>query len=108
MQSIISKSLTGEQGRKAENAVALQMKRLGEEIQYYKGKQEVDFVLKRAMKLIAINVSYTPQIPKREYCGIEEFSKNHKNTKTHILDDEKIRLFLEEKLTIGEDNVHPQ
>jgi predicted AAA+ superfamily ATPase len=43
---------------------------------YWKGKREVDFVIKPADNtLTAINVCYSDEVPDREFEGLEEFSE---------------------------------
>ncbi len=63
-------------GKLFENIVFLHLKRVIDEIFYYKGKQEVDFCYKNSQgELQLINVSYdisTPETFKREITGLKE------------------------------------
>jgi len=97
MQTMASKSYTPDLGRKAETAVAIELARQEKEIQYYSNKYEIDFVIKEGLELTAINASYTDTPPEREANGLEEFKKQHKNTKTILLDKKKIHDFLLKK-----------
>jgi predicted AAA+ superfamily ATPase len=62
-------------GRTYENAVFIHLKRKGEEIYYWKGKRECDFVIKSGIKLSkAIQVCYDigPDTKEREVAGLIE------------------------------------
>ena len=65
-----------DEGRLAENLVFIELKRRGKEIYYWKGKGEVDFVIKnKDNSLTAINVSYTNKINEREIKSLMDFKK---------------------------------
>src|SRR3989338_4661496 len=73
-------------GRLAENIVCVELKRRGENIYYWKGKSEVDFVIKNNDNtLTAINVTYSDKIDNREIAGLEEFSRKFTKTKKMII-----------------------
>ena len=55
-----------EKGRLVENIVCHELIRRGEEIYYWKEKQEIDFVIKKAKELSVINVSYGKMLNLRE------------------------------------------
>lgn len=63
-------------GRQLENAVFLQLKRLGFEIYYHKNKQECDFIIRENGKIInAIQVSHSvdnESVRNREISGLQE------------------------------------
>ncbi len=99
LQSAVSKSYSPDWGRKAEGAVAIELKRRGGEPQYYVNNTEVDFVVKDGLKLTALNVCYSEKAPERETAGLEEFKKKHRNSATVLLSGEKqiIKWLKEEK-----------
>ena len=63
-----------DEGRLAENVVFVELMRREKELYYWKGKGEVDFVVKnKDGSLSAINVSYTNDVEEREVSGLVEF-----------------------------------
>ncbi len=74
-------------GRLAENLVAIELERRGKEFYYWKGRAEVDFVVKnRDNSLEAINACYSDEPNAREEKALEEFREKFKKTaKTTIL-----------------------
>ncbi len=73
-------------GRLMENIVCIELIRRKKEIFYWKGKNEVDFIIKeRDNSLQAINVSYTDEISKREYVGLQEFKKEYSDKNVSLL-----------------------
>jgi len=75
-----------DEGKLAENTVFLELKRRGCEVNFWKGKNEVDFVAKSpdgALK--AINVTYGDEVGPRETKGLIEFSKQHKGAELLII-----------------------
>ena len=89
MQAAITKSFTPDWGRKAENAVAIELKRRRKEIQYYSNKTEVDFIVKEGIRLQPMNICYVDNPPKREMAGLEEFENGHKSEKPLLLSGKK-------------------
>ncbi|MCK4327032.1 MAG: ATP-binding protein [Candidatus Diapherotrites archaeon] len=79
LQGAVSKSFSPDWGRKAENAVAIELVRRRKEIQYYSNKFEVDFIIKEGTKIKPVNVCYSEKPPQRETKSLEEFSKKHKS-----------------------------
>ena len=61
-----------EKSKLYENAVALHFFRKREDLYYWVGKNEVDFVIEDK----AINVVSSKKIPEREFLGLEELNKN--------------------------------
>lgn len=73
-----------DQGKLAETLVFLELKKHTQELFYWQGKQEIDFVYKKE-KITAINVSFTNNLPEREILGLEEFEKEFKGKINKIL-----------------------
>ncbi len=89
LQAAISKSFSPDYGRRAENAVAIELIRRGKEVQYYLGKHEVDFVIKDGLDVSAMNVTFSDDAAGREEKGLEEFSRDFKVKKCVLLRGEK-------------------
>lgn len=85
MQAAVSKSYSPDMGRKAETAVAIELKRRGAEPQYYSNGNEVDFVVRKGLKPTAINICYSDRAPERERAGLEQFAAMHKGAETLML-----------------------
>lgn len=65
-------------GRAAKNIVFIELKRRNNEVNYWHGSKEVDFIANDGKgNLQAINVSYTDDIDPRETDGLKEFSQNN-------------------------------
>jgi len=90
---ITSLHFTKDYGKQFENAVLLEIARSHQDIAYWSNKGEVDFVFSKR----AINVTVAEKIPKREFEGLIEFSKKHRNfdmdivIKDNVKTDEEIR-----------------
>ena len=81
LRNAVSFRFSKEEGHLAENIVFVELKRRDEDIYYWKGKNEVDFVVKnRDSSLTAINVHYTDEIAGRETQGLLEFKGKFKRT----------------------------
>lgn len=83
LRNAVSFKFSRDMGKLAENAVFLELKRRNLDIYYWKGKNEVDLVVKnRDNSLTAINVSYSEELDEREIKGLKgfkgEFSKAKK------------------------------
>ena len=75
-----------DEGRLVENIVFLTLKRNFSKVFYWKGKNEVDFVVPASMKEVQlINVCYDDEISMREYKGFEEFKKKFPDLKCKML-----------------------
>ncbi len=60
-----------------ENSVFIELKRRNFDVYYWKGKREVDFVVKRRDNmLMGVNVTYTDVIDEREIKALLEFKEN--------------------------------
>ncbi len=76
IRSSVSFKFSKDIGKLAENCVFLELKRRNKKIYYWKGKNEIDFIVKND-HLIAVNVSYDDNIPERETKGLLEFKKEY-------------------------------
>jgi len=92
----VSFRFTKNEGKLAENTVFVELKGRGKEVYYWKGKNEVDFVIKNDdQSLSAINVTYTDEIDEREKKGLMEFKRTFKSKVKELviitkdLEDEK-------------------
>ena len=87
LQTCVSRSFSPDLGRKAENAVAIELKRRGFELFYWKGSKgaEVDFVARRGAEITPINVCYSANVPKREVDSLVEFNGEFKRLRTPLL-----------------------
>jgi uncharacterized protein len=86
LRNIAGFRFSSDAGRLAENLVRAELQRRGEEVYYWKGRGEVDFVVKKKdNSLTPINVSLSDDIDKREIRSLLEFKKQFKNTKGCIL-----------------------
>ena len=73
-------------GRLMENIVCLELIRRKKEIFYWKGKNEVDFIVKEIDNTFqAINVSYTDELAEREVLGLQEFKSKFKQNNVSLL-----------------------
>ena len=73
-------------GRLMENIVCIELIRRKKEVYYWKGKNEVDFIVKEMdHTLQAINVSYTDEIEEREQLGLREFKHEYKEREITLL-----------------------
>lgn len=85
LRNSVSMKFSKDDGRLAENLVFIELKRRNKEIYYWKNKGEVDFVIKDANSLSAINVSYTDDVDEREIKPLFEFKNKYKNLKKLII-----------------------
>jgi len=82
LRNAVSFKFSEDEGRLAENLVFIELKRRLKEIYYWKGKGEVDFVIKNKDNSVdLINVCYSDDIPEREISSIIEFSVKYPKTK---------------------------
>ena len=89
MLAAISKSFSPDYGRKAENAVAIELMRRKKELQYFSNRHEVDFVFRDGMRITALTVCYSEKAPEREAAGLEAFAKEHKVESSLVLSGPK-------------------
>jgi len=80
LRNSISFKFSKDEGKLAENLTFIELKRRNKEIYYWKGKKEVDFIIKnKDQSLTAINVSYANKIDEREIKGLKEFKARFKS-----------------------------
>ncbi len=78
MRDATSFSFSKDSGRYAENAVFQVLRRITDKVYYWyedSSKKEIDFVIKPSNQPIVINVSYTDELPTREFEAFKAFSK---------------------------------
>lgn len=86
LRNIVGLRFSSDAGRLAENCVCIELKKRKQDIYYWKGNNEVDFIVKeKDSSLTAINVSYTDKIEDREMKGLEEFKTKFAKTKKRII-----------------------
>lgn len=80
-------SMNEKRGAMLENLVAIQLKRLGREFYYYKGKYgaEADFVIPKEKTVMQICYELTEENKRREFKGLVDAIKQTKATKGLIL-----------------------
>ncbi|MFH1233278.1 MAG: ATP-binding protein [Patescibacteria group bacterium] len=82
VRNVAAFSFSKDSGKLLENLVFLELKRQGEEIFYYKGKKECDFIIRRGFQIKeAIQVSQSldnPETEKREIAGLLEAMEKFK------------------------------
>ncbi len=82
LRNAVSFKFSEDEGRLAENLVFIELKRKQREIYYWRGKGEIDFVIKSKDNSVdLINVCYSDEIPKREFDSINEFTEKHPKLK---------------------------
>ncbi len=86
MRNVVGFRISPDTGRLAENCVRAELWRRGKEAYYWKGRGEVDFVVKnRDQTLSAINVSFTDRLDERELLALQEFAREFKRTKEQLI-----------------------
>jgi len=88
LRNAVSFKFSEDLGKLAENIVLIELKRRAKEVYFWKGKKEVDFIVREKNKLTAINITYTNDIPKREKEGLLEFKEKYKNAELIIITKE--------------------
>jgi hypothetical protein len=77
LRNAASFKFSSDEGKLAENSTFIELKRRNFDVYYWKGRKEVDFIIKnRDNTLIGINVTYTDVIDKREIKALLEFKEN--------------------------------
>ncbi len=86
LRNSVSFKFSKDEGKLAENLVFVELKRRGFDSYYWKGKKEVDFIVKnKDQSLTAINVCYLEEVEERELEGLNEFKKEFEKTKKLII-----------------------
>jgi hypothetical protein len=88
IRNAVSFKFSGDLGKLAENLVLIELKRRYEEVFFWKEKREVDFIIREGSDLIAMNVTYTNDVSKREIEGLLEFKERYKNAELVMLTKE--------------------
>ena len=88
LRNAVSFKFSEDLGKLAENIVLIELKRRGEEVYFWSGKKEVDFIVGGGNKLAAMNITYTNDVSKREKEGLLEFREKYKNTELVIITKE--------------------
>ncbi|MDH7516829.1 MAG: ATP-binding protein [Candidatus Thermoplasmatota archaeon] len=98
LRNAVSFKFSEDLGKLAENLVIIELKRRGKDVYFWKGKHEVDCIIKEGNKVIALNITYSNKISEREKEGLLEFKEKYKNVDLVIItkeleqrDDEKIQ-----------------
>jgi len=77
LRNAASFKFSSDEGKLAENSVFVELKRRNFDVHYWKGKREVDFVVKRRDNmLMGVNVTYTDVTDEREIKALLEFKEN--------------------------------
>jgi len=85
LRNAVSFRFSDDLGKLAENVVLVELKRRGKEVYFWKGKKEVDFVVRDKDGLTAINVTYADKIPKREIEGLLEFKEKYRGSRLMMI-----------------------
>ena len=88
LRNAVSFKFSTDSGRLAENIVLAELKRKEQEVYFWKGKKEVDFIVREGNKLTAINVAYTDTSHKRETEGLMEFKEKYSDPKLNLITKE--------------------
>ena len=88
LRNAVSFKFSNDSGRSAENVVLVELKRRGKDVFFWKGKREVDFVIREGSSLTAVNVTYTDDISRREKEGLLEFKKIYRDARILLLTKE--------------------
>ena len=86
LRNSVSFKFSEDSGKSAENIVFIELKRKEREVYFWRGKKEVDFIVKnKDNTLTAINISYSNKINEREIESLKEFKRKHKKCTELIL-----------------------
>ncbi|MDP7078951.1 MAG: ATP-binding protein [Candidatus Undinarchaeales archaeon] len=86
LRNAVSFRFSGDKGKLAENLVLVELRRRDKDVYYWKGKGEVDFIIKnRDRTLSALNVTYTDTVSEREVNALMEFSERFERTRDMII-----------------------
>ena len=88
LRNAVSFKFSEDLGKLAENIVLIELKRRGEEVYFWSGKKEVDFIVREGNKLTAMNITYTNDVSKREKEGLLDFREKYKNAELVIITKE--------------------
>ena len=88
LRNAVSFKLSQDMGKLAENLVLIELKRQGKNVYFWKGKNEVDFIIHTQNTLTALNVTYTDAIAPREKKGLLEFKQHYPKAQLLLLTKE--------------------
>jgi len=88
LRNTVSFKFSDDLGKLSENIVLIELKRRNKEVYFWKGKREVDFIVRQDSNLTAINVTFTDEIAPREKEGLLEFKEKYKNVHLAIITKE--------------------
>jgi len=88
LRNAVSFKFSEDIGKLTENLVLIELTRRGSEVFFWKGKREVDFIVREESSLTAINVTSTDKISLREKEGLLEFKEKYKNVHMMIITKE--------------------
>jgi len=88
LRNTVSFKFSDDLGKLSENIVLIELKRRNKEVYFWKGKREVDFIVRQDSNLTAINVTFTNEIAPREKEGLLEFKEKYKNVHLVIITKE--------------------
>jgi hypothetical protein len=88
LRNAVSFKFSDDLGRLSENLVLIELKRRKNEVYFWKGKREVDFVVREENNLTAMNITYTNEISQREKDGLLEFKEKYKNARLVMITKE--------------------
>jgi len=88
LRNAVSFKFSDDLGKLSENIVLIELKRRDKEVYFWRGKREVDFIVREQSNLTAINVTYTDEIASREREGLLEFKEKYKNVHLVIITKE--------------------
>lgn len=77
LRNAVSFKFSNDLGKLAENTVLVELRRRGADVYFWKGKGEVDFIVREGNGLTALNVTYADEPHQRERKSLLEFREKH-------------------------------
>jgi len=88
LRNTVSFKFSDDLEKLSENIVLIELKRRNKEVYFWRGKREVDFIVRDESNLTAINVTFTDEIAPREREGLVEFKEKYENVHLVIITKE--------------------
>jgi len=86
LRNAVSFKFSSDEGKLAENSIFIELKRRSLDVYYWKGRREVDFVVKRRDNtLMGVNVTYTEVIDERDIKALLEFKENFREKVSELI-----------------------
>ncbi len=86
LRNAASFKFSSDEGKLAENSAFIELKRRDIDVYYWKGRREVDFVVKnKDNTLMGVNVTYSDVIDEREIKALLEFKENFKGRVSELI-----------------------